>query len=436
MAANWQKVDADYHSDVATLARLQRRPPAGPSDQKRGQVVELIEASTLPLKPIRWLWPGWLARGKYHAIAGAPATGKTTITMDIAARISSGRPFPCGSVPRRGRVLIWSGEDDAADTLVPRLKAAGADLSMIRFVGDVRGGGERTAFDPSRDVPALADAIGDASELALLIVDPIVCAVSGDSHKNGETRRGLAPLVDLAARLDAALLGVTHYSKGTQGRDPVERVSGSLAFAALARIVWGTVKQQPEGDALARLVLARAKSNIGPDGGGFAYAFEQADIADVPGLTASRIAWSGSVEGSARDLLGEPEPEREVADDAAGFLRELLSSGPMAAKAVLAEGNAVGYSRDAMHRAKRKIGAHAVKKGMHSGWSWELPQREPAEGGDEDGTHKMPPSSLPSEYNPPSSKVAGSVEDGEGGALPCVPPSALSSTGSVEVLEL
>jgi RecA-family ATPase len=101
--------------------------------------------------------------------------------------------------------------------------------------------------------------------VALLIVDPIVSAVMGDSHKNGEVRRGLQPLVDLAARHACALIGITHYSKGTTGRDPLERVTGSLAFGAVARVVMGTAK--PTGPGEPRR-LVRAKSNLEPYGGG------------------------------------------------------------------------------------------------------------------------------------------------------------------------
>jgi len=340
--------------------------------------VELIEARTLKPEPIRWLWPGWLARGKLHVLAGAPGTGKTTLAMDLAACVSAGRAFPSGFRPARGSVLIWSGEDDPADTLQPRLLAAGADLSRIRFVGDVREAGELRPFDPARDVQRLAMALADTDDLALIVVDPLVSAVAGDSHKNAEVRRGLAPMVDLAAKAGAALLGITHYSKGTQGREPLERVSGSLAFGAIARVVLGTVRQSAENEGEApRMLLARCKSNIGPDGGGFVYAFEQTPLHEHAGIEASRIAWGAAVEGTARELLAEPEPPDDTAaDDSADFLRDLLSFGPRTAKQVYGEAEAAGYSKDQMKRAKRRAGILAVKQGMDGGWLWRLPAAE------------------------------------------------------------
>ncbi|MBN8727437.1 MAG: AAA family ATPase [Xanthomonadales bacterium] len=205
----------------ASLERAPGRELHGPIDHPR---VDLIEADRLSPEPIRWLWPGWLARGKLHVLAGAAGTGKTTIATAIAACVTAGHALPSGWRPERGNVIVWSGEDDPADTLVPRLLAAGADLSRVRFVGEVREDGERHPFDPARDVHLLASAVAEMDGVALMIVDPLVSAVGGDSHKNAEVRRGLAPLVDLAGRLDAALIGITHFSKGTGGREPLERV--------------------------------------------------------------------------------------------------------------------------------------------------------------------------------------------------------------------
>jgi dihydropteroate synthase len=139
-------------------------------------------------------------------------------------------------------VLIWSGEDSAEDTLVPRLLAAGADRSRIHFIGNVQYGDEIRSFDPSTDIPAMLEAAARIGDISLLIVDPVVNAIACDSHKNGEVRRALQPLVDFGEKLCCAVLGISHFSKGTKGKEPLERVTGSLAFGALARIVLATGK--------------------------------------------------------------------------------------------------------------------------------------------------------------------------------------------------
>lgn len=399
---DWLAANPGASADDVRMLALAPIEPAPATPALAGAArVELLDATAIKPEAVRWLWPGWLARGKLHVLAGAPSTCKTMIAMHWAACLSAGLAFPDGSRPVPGRVLIWSGEDDPADTLVPRLIAAGADLSHVCFVGQVLQDGKRFAFDPAQDVPLLADALADAGDVALIIVDPLVAAVGGDSHKNAEVRRSLAPLVELAERHDAALLGITHYSKGTSGREPLERVAGSLAFGALARIVYGTAKRKPEGEGAAAddgFILARCKSNIGLNGGGFNYASE---ITPIPGsIDACRIVWGAPLEGAARELLADAEGPAAGDDDgghdAASFLRDLLANGSQPAKSIFADATAAGYSRDAMHRAKRKIGAEAVKAGMLGGWVWRLPKREGSAEGGEHGGQTYPPPTLPS----------------------------------------
>lgn len=156
------------------------------------------------------------------------------------------------------------------------------------------------AFDPARDLTALEAAATRIRDIKLLIADPVVSAVTGDSHKNTEVRRALQPIVHLAQRLDCAVLGISNFSKGTAGREPLERVTGSVAFGALARVVLVAAKG---ADGEPRL-LARAKSNIGPDGGGFGYELAQVTF---DGVETSVVRWGAPLAGTARELLGDAE---------------------------------------------------------------------------------------------------------------------------------
>ena len=117
----------------------------------------------------------------------------------------------------------------------------------------------------------------------MLIVDPVVSAVAGDSHNNTEVRRALQPLVDLANRIGAAVIGISHFSKGGQGSDPASRVIGSIAFTAVARVVLVAAKVKGD-DGEQRRIFARSKSNIGSDAGGFEYEINQQEI--MPGIQA------------------------------------------------------------------------------------------------------------------------------------------------------
>ena len=203
--------------------------------------------------------------------------GKTTIAMRVAAIVSAGSTFPDGTVAPAGKVLIWTGEDADDDTLVPRLIASGANLDNVHFVSEVEHNGQVVAFDPSLHMGRLAEAARMVGDISLLVVHSIADVVSGDSHENSETRRGLRPLGDFAEKLNCAVLGIAHFNKGSAGKDPLERVMGSAAFGAVARVVFACAKIV-ENDVVVRRVFCRAKSNIGPDDGGFEYRLENTTI--------------------------------------------------------------------------------------------------------------------------------------------------------------
>ncbi len=359
--------------DVLALARVP--PPDPPPPPNNAPRVILRRGCDVEPVPIDWLWSGWLAAGKLHLIGGAPGTGKTTVAVALAATVSSGGRWPDGSRARPGSVVIWSGEDDDADTLNPRLRAAGADLQRVHTVGGVIDQGESYPFDPSRDMAALRDAISALPDVRLMVIDPVVSAISGDSHKNAEVRRGLQPLVDLAGELRCALLGVTHFSKGTSGRDPVERITGSLAFGALARMVWVAAKQDTDDDRPARRVLLRAKSNIGPDGGGFAYDLRQEPLPDYPDIETSRVIWGDAIEGTAREVLADTEAQGEDAEerrDAVSWLRELLSGGELPVNEVKRQADDSGHAWRTVQRAMRAAGVESKRSGFGERAKWRL----------------------------------------------------------------
>lgn len=334
--------------------------------------VDLIPASEISLLEIRWLWSDWIARAKFHLLAGDAGTGKTTLAIAIAATISSGGTWPDGSAALPGNVLIWSGEDDACDTIVPRLTAAGANLDRVFVVGEVRSAVEARPFDPAYDLEMLAVEASRIGEIALVIVDPVISAVAGDSHKNAEVRRSLQPLVDLACRLDAAVLGISHFSKMATGGDPLLRVTGSVAFGAVARVVLVAAKRGDEGSR----VLARAKSNIGPDEGGFNY---EIDVSDGT-FSASFVKWGEALEGAARELLaGDGSAQPAAAEDALAWLQAFLASGPQSVRCVRAAAEQCGIRWRTLERAKQSLGIRSTKHAPDGGWLWSLPAKQGCE---------------------------------------------------------
>jgi hypothetical protein len=133
--------------------------------------------------------------------------------------------------------------------------------------------------------------------ISLLIIDPIVTAVTGDMHKANDVRRSLQTIVDFAAECNCAVLGITHFAKSIAGKNSAERIIGSQAFAALARMVLVAAKEE-ESD---RRVFTRAKSNNSVDTGGYSYSIEALTLNQ--GIVATRVVWGEALEGSSRSIL-------------------------------------------------------------------------------------------------------------------------------------
>lgn len=376
---------------VAPAASATPVPASVPAPPAPGVGAVLTSASDIAPRAVDWAWRGWMACSMVHLLAGAPGTGKTTIALALAAAVTTGGRWPDQSPATLGSVVLWSGEDSPEYTLVPRLAAMGANLKRVQIVTGARGAdGLPVPFDPARDMAQLAAAVAAVGDVRLLILDPIVSAVTGDSHKATEVRRALQPIVDLAAQIGAAVLGITHLAKGTAGRDPTERVLGSVSFAAVVRLVMMAARVKGEDGAPDVRVLVRSKSNIGPDDGGFEYSLAQSP---VPGLgePASVVNWGKAITGSAKEIMKEPTifdaADKDQADGRRGaedFLRQVLAAGPVEVKAVETEAGGAGISWSAVRRAKDRMNVIALKDGTpvegskQPSWRWRLPQSEVA----------------------------------------------------------
>lgn len=378
--------DDDLQDAIDKMRHAKSKEDAKP----RTDQALLVRGDSIEPEKIGWVWEGHLARGKLHLLAGAPSAGKTTIALAIAAAVTCGGKFPDNSDATPGDAVMWSGEDGIADTVVPRSIAMGADMSHLHFVKGITTSNGTSAFDPARDMDLLSTALKSCPEARLLIVDPVVSMVAGDSNQTNIVRRSLQPLVDLAERHHIAVLGITHLSKGTQGRDPVERVTGSVAFGALARVILFAARQQEqEGDRRPRLLL-RVKSNIGPDGGGYEYHLNLAPVPGYPDIAAvSTVLWGEAVSGTARELLADAEAnDEEALTGPQRCLLELLRGGSMHSKDLYAAAADRGYSVDQMKRAKdginkrqpgRVMAAKATTKdgkpSKDGGWDWTLSEQ-------------------------------------------------------------
>jgi RecA-family ATPase len=246
-----------------------------------------------PVKP-KWLWPGRLAFGKLAVLDGHPGQGKSTLTLDLAARLSTGRPFPGleGRTEPSGAILL-NAEDSTEDTIVPRLIAAGADLERVAVLESMDG--DRPWSLPG-DIPALEEAIWEVGA-GLVVIDPLMAFLHGshDSSKDHDVRRALHPLADMARRTSACVLVVRHIRKS--GGKAIHAGGGSVGIGGAARSVL-LAAENPDvpGDS----VLAVTKNNLGPKGPSYGYRLVTDDR-----MGAGKIEWLGRSGHTADSLLGE-----------------------------------------------------------------------------------------------------------------------------------
>jgi putative DNA primase/helicase len=348
--------------------------PARDGDDVSGLVLRRV--ADVPARPVRWLWPGRIARGKVTMLAGHPGLGKSQLCCSIATVVTTGGLWPVDRTRcERGSVLIFSAEDDAEDTIRPRLEAAGADLNRVYVleavaVREANGSLTRRGFSLVDDMPRLAAKLAELGDVALVVIDPISAFLGDtDTHQNAAVRAVLAPLADVAAKHGAAVVAVSHLRKSAAG-EAMHNITGSLAFVAAARAAYIVAKDQ--ADPLRRLLLP-AKNNLGDDQTGYAFRIEPRTIEG--GIATSRVAWEVErVTVTADEALAptNDREERSAVEDAAAFLRAVLADAPVRAKKVYREAEDAGHSRAAIRRAQALAEVESYKDGMAGGWLWRL----------------------------------------------------------------
>lgn len=339
---------------------------------------KLTPASKIRPVAIKWLWPQWIALGKLTILAGAGGAGKTTMALSLTATLTNGGLWPDDSKNlKKGNVIIWSSEDDHADTLIPRLIAAGADLEKVHLIeGRTNQLGESEPFDPASDLDILRTAAALIGGVSLLILDPVVNLIKGDMHKANDVRRGLQGVVDFAEQMDCAVLGISHFSKGSAGTAAADRVIGSQAFSALARTVLVAGKQ----DNSETRVLARAKSNIADDQGGCSYSIELCTIEIDEGhlIETTKAVWGDYLEGSASEILSTIESRSESFsnDDPMEALKAILQTGKIASQEANKTMTASGYTTKQTRTAREKLKVVTTREGFGKDLKsyWELPR--------------------------------------------------------------
>jgi putative DNA primase/helicase len=363
--------------NVVPLGRVEEHAP-----QDSWKLVA-VRMSDVEAKRIVWLWRNRIARGKLTIFAGLPDVNKSTTALDLTARVTVGGLLPAGEGQAPlGSVIILSAEDDAADTIRPRLEVMGANLERVHNITmgkEERGKGKRS-FDMTQDIERLERLIQEIGEVVLVVIDPLSAYLGKpgklDSYRNTDVRAVLSPLGAMAARCGVAVIGIDHLNK-TPGVKALLRLAGSIAFAAAPRAIYVFVRDEEDED---RRLFLPAKNNISKIRTGLALRIVER-LAPPPIFDAfPAVEWEDEPVTQTADeaLAAEARDGRrsETAEMAKRFLQEMLRSGPRMAADIQAEAErrklGLKLESKSMRNAKKALGVQSVKKGK-DGWEWYLP---------------------------------------------------------------
>jgi AAA domain len=410
----------DIYSRYAPGQAIGDEAPADQAEIAARRIV-LTAASTIHPRRVKWAWDGRLALGTLGLLAGPEGLGKSTLAYWLAARITRG-DLPGEYIGQPRAVLVCATEDSWAHTIVPRLMAAGANLELVHRV-EVKSADDITlGLSLPRDIHDL-DQAAQRTNAALLILDPLMSRISEalDTHRDGDVRRALEPMVGIADHTGMAIIGLIHHNKSGSS-DPLQLVMASKAFTAVARSVH-TVIKDPDDETETRRLFGTPKNNLGRTDlpvmsftiTGWVY-----DTADGLGTT-GQLVWGEDIGGTIGEALrrANDDPEnRTVVQEAAEWLVDyLFINGPRVASADIRKAaGAAGHSYDAVKRARRKMKIPVENEGMPRKTYWVSSQWEQTSRGD-----------APTALTTPT----GQTRTGNGsGVSTNIPPAPLVQSGS------
>ena len=311
--------------------------------------LKLIKMSDIRPEPVEWLWEPYIPSGAISLVQGDGGTGKTTMTLAIAAALTCGESLPGSSTPLPSNVIIQNAEDSYAQTIRKRLEQMGADCEKIHIICEEE---KALALSDTRIEEAII-----RTNAKLVLLDPAQ-AYFGDANMN--SANGVRPLMkklgEVAARHGCAVLMVGHLHKKA-GKSQYAGL-GSIDIFAAARSVL-TVGETGIDENIRAVV--HNKSNLAPAGKSQAFAIDPV----------SGFVWLGDCDATMDDVLGKPKkPETQFAK-ARRFIETILAHGPVLAVEVMERAEAEGISLSTLNRAKEALGAISVKQGEQ--WFWVLP---------------------------------------------------------------
>jgi putative DNA primase/helicase len=340
--------------------------------------IQCIRASEVVPRAIEWLWENRIPLKKLNVFFGMPDVGKTAVAIDATARGTNGLDWPdCKNTLGKFDVLWLVSEDDLNDTIVPRLMAAGADLTRVHFalrtiISDKAKRAERQiALDT--DLAAIERLLEAHPAIKLVVIDPLGSYL-GSLKKNAEEaiRPVLLAMKEMAERRGVAIISIDHFNKNFQ-QTALHRISGTGALSAVPRAVWCFVKDTEDEKGETRLML-NAKLNIVAEAkkAGLKFRFESIElmIEDKP-QSLPIVVWGAESSASLDDVLNtQADPKEKRTARAERFLTEYLEDGKEHLAAQLyKDAKKHGISRSALWQVKDEMSIRSENMSGHWFWS-------------------------------------------------------------------
>jgi hypothetical protein len=328
--------------------------------------VRTVCLADVQTETVSYLWRPWIAFGKVTIVNGDPGIFKSGISLDIVARLTTGRPMPFCEIALHEpmNALLLVGEDGLGDTVKPRLIASGADLSRVISYG----------YDNLPDLVDIDRLEREVilHEIKIIVIDPLNAFIPAgiDINSGPSVRRLLSPLKRLAEAHGIAVLILSHLNKSTTQGNALYRSSGSADIPGAARSVILCAKA-PGSDT--EFVFASVKNNLAKPPQALSYHVESAEGED----SAPFVVWDGISEQTANTLVTPQNAnfaeERDKITAAQEFLAEFLADSAKAAQDVIEAAHEAGHTKVTLNRAKPGM-VHVRKVGSGAGsfWQWEL----------------------------------------------------------------
>ena len=353
-------------------------------DEKQAMVTKEIYTKSLDEVSevdLPWLWNHKIPLGKVTWFVGKPSNGKSMSAIDVIARVSAGKDWPDGEKNTMGPASVYAAfsEDELADTIKPRLRAAAADLTRVKVFTRTSEDGCNRSIDLVKDIKQIESILLADPSFKLLVFDPLPSFLAGVNLNSTEEAR---PVMDALKRLcentGVSLLGIIHENKRTDV-GAVQKVPGDASVSGVARVAWSFSRDSEDKE---KFRMTWIKGNVSKKRTGLSFRIEDKPL---EGLKKNQpyVDWGAQIDEDADDVLkSERDARYERKDDkmstlARAWLPEKLKSGPRKEKELIEAAELEeGISKWQLRRVKNELRVISSRRGKE--WYWSLRRDEPA----------------------------------------------------------